>query len=132
MTLAELFEVIQSRQQSAPPGSYTAKLFAAGEDEIVKKVGEEAIEVVLAVKGQGDSRVVEELADLYYHSLVLLAARGLIRTGSAQSISPERIFSNTKYPVIILVKLAGGSGSSARWASNTSPLSNSITTWALA
>jgi phosphoribosyl-ATP pyrophosphohydrolase len=77
MTLAELFEVIRSRQRSAPPGSYTAKLLAAGEDEIVKKVGEEAIEVVLAVKGQGDGRVIEELADLYYHSLVLLAARGL-------------------------------------------------------
>ena len=44
---------------------------------MVKKVGEEAIEVVLAVKGQGNQRVVEEMADLYYHSLVLLAARGL-------------------------------------------------------
>jgi phosphoribosyl-ATP pyrophosphohydrolase len=77
MTLAELYELIAARRQSAPPGSYTAQLFAAGEDEIVKKVGEEAIEVVLAVKGQGDQRVIEELADLYYHSLVLLAARGL-------------------------------------------------------
>lgn len=77
MTLGELFEVILSRRQSAPPGSYTARLFAAGEDEIVKKLGEEAIEVVLAVKGQGDRRVLEEMADLYYHSLVLLAARGL-------------------------------------------------------
>lgn len=77
MTLGELFEVILSRRQSAPPGSYTARLLAAGEDEIVKKLGEEAIEVVLAVKGQGDRRVLEEMADLYYHSLVLLAARGL-------------------------------------------------------
>ena len=49
----------------------------AGEDEIVKKVGEEAVEVILAVKGQGDERVVAEVADLFYHSLVLLAARGL-------------------------------------------------------
>jgi phosphoribosyl-ATP pyrophosphohydrolase len=77
MTLAELYELIAARRLSAPAGSYTAQLFAAGEDEIVKKVGEEAIEVVLAVKGQGDQRVIEELADLYYHSLVLLAARGL-------------------------------------------------------
>jgi phosphoribosyl-ATP pyrophosphohydrolase len=52
-------------------------LFAAGADEIVKKVGEEAIEVVLAAKGQGDERLVSELADLLYHALVLLAARGL-------------------------------------------------------
>ncbi|MCC7358380.1 MAG: phosphoribosyl-ATP diphosphatase [Anaerolineales bacterium] len=80
MTLQELFSLIQSRRQSAPPGSYTARLFAAGEDEIVKKVGEEVVEVILAVKGQGDQRVISEVADLYYHSLVLLAARGLTLT----------------------------------------------------
>ncbi len=77
MTLGELFEIILSRRQAAPPGSYTARLLAAGEDEIVKKVGEEAVEVILAVKSQGNERVVAEVADLYYHSLVLLAARGL-------------------------------------------------------
>ena len=77
MTLPELYELIVSRRAQAPAGSYTASLFAAGEDEIVKKLGEEAIEVVLAAKGQGDARVIEEVADLYYHSLVLLAARGL-------------------------------------------------------
>lgn len=77
MTLGELFSLICRRRENAPPDSYTARLFAAGEDEIVKKVGEEAVEVVLAVKGQGNARVVAELADLFYHSLVLLAARGL-------------------------------------------------------
>ena len=77
MNLSDLFELVAARRENAPPGSYTASLFAAGEDEIVKKVGEEAIEVVLAVKGQGDARVIEEVADLYYHSLVLLASRGL-------------------------------------------------------
>lgn len=77
MTLEQLFELVRSRRESAPPGSYTANLFAAGEDEIVKKVGEEAVEVILAAKGQGDRRVIEEVADLYYHSLVLLASRGL-------------------------------------------------------
>src|SRR5881392_2297603 len=77
MKLDQLFELVRGRRASAPAGSYTAQLFAAGEDEIVKKVGEEAIEVILAVKGQGDERVIEEVADLYYHSLVLLAARDL-------------------------------------------------------
>jgi phosphoribosyl-ATP pyrophosphohydrolase len=77
MNLAELYDLVRSRRESAPPGSYTARLFAAGEDEIVKKVGEEAVEVILAVKGQGDERVVSEVADLFYHTLVLLAARGL-------------------------------------------------------
>jgi phosphoribosyl-ATP pyrophosphohydrolase len=77
MTLPELFALIQARRQNPPPGSYTAQLFAAGEDEMVKKVGEEAVEVILAVKGQGDARVISEVADLFYHTLVLLAARGL-------------------------------------------------------
>jgi phosphoribosyl-ATP pyrophosphohydrolase len=75
--LQRLFDIIQDRKANPSAGSYTARLFAAGEDEVVKKVGEEAVEVILAVKGQGDRRVVEEVADLFYHTLVLLAARGL-------------------------------------------------------
>lgn len=75
--LARLFALIEDRKAHPKPGSYTNSLFDAGEDEIVKKVGEEAIEVVLAVKGQGDARVISELADLTYHCLVLLAQRGL-------------------------------------------------------
>ena len=77
MTLNRLFDLICSRRENPPPGSYTAQLFAAGEDEIVKKVGEEAVEVILAVKGQGDERVISEVADLFYHTLVLLAAKKL-------------------------------------------------------
>ena len=77
MTLTQLFDVIQARKQTASPNSYTATLLAAGEDEVVKKVGEEAVEVILAVKGQGDERVISEVADLFYHTLVLLAVRNL-------------------------------------------------------
>ena len=75
--LNELFETILDRQTNPTPGSYTAKLLAAGEDEILKKVGEEAMEVILAAKGQGDEQLIFEVADLFYHLLVLLAARGL-------------------------------------------------------
>jgi phosphoribosyl-ATP pyrophosphohydrolase len=75
--LDELFATIIDRQAHPRPGSYTARLLEAGEDEILKKVGEEAMEVILAAKGQGDGRVVSEIADLFYHLLVLLAARGL-------------------------------------------------------
>lgn len=75
--LHQLFTIIEDRKTNPVPGSYTARLFAAGEDEIVKKVGEEAVEVILATKGQGDERVIAEVADLFYHTLVLLAARGL-------------------------------------------------------
>ncbi|MGD8244369.1 MAG: bifunctional phosphoribosyl-AMP cyclohydrolase/phosphoribosyl-ATP diphosphatase HisIE [Anaerolineae bacterium] len=75
--LDELYEVVLDRWANRPPGSYTAQLLDAGEDEILKKVGEEAMEVIIAAKGQGDERVVSEIADLIYHLLVLLAARGL-------------------------------------------------------
>ncbi len=75
--LDQLYATIASRKTDAPPDSYTAKLFAAGENEIVKKMGEEAIEVIVAAKGQSDERVVSEMADLMYHALVLLAARGI-------------------------------------------------------
>ncbi len=75
--LHELFSIILDRQAHPREGSYTARLFADGQDVILKKVGEEAMEVVLAAKGQGDQRVVEEVADLFYHTLVLLAQCGL-------------------------------------------------------
>jgi phosphoribosyl-ATP pyrophosphohydrolase len=69
--------IIQQRQAEPIPASYTARLFAQGEDEIIKKVGEEAIEVILAAKGQGNERLISETADLIYHTLVLLTAHGL-------------------------------------------------------
>lgn len=75
--LARVFAVIEDRKANPKPGSYTNRLLDAGEDEIVKKIGEEAVEVILAVKGQGDERVISELADLTYHCLVLLAQRRL-------------------------------------------------------
>jgi phosphoribosyl-ATP pyrophosphohydrolase len=77
MNLEELYQIICSRRDASTEESYTARLMAMGEDEIVKKVGEEAVEVILATKGQGDQRLVEEIADLTYHTLVLLAYRGI-------------------------------------------------------
>ena len=73
----QLFATLQDRKTNPTPGSYTASLLADGEDEIVKKIGEEAVEVILAAKSQGDQRVVEETADLVYHLLVLLVSRDL-------------------------------------------------------
>lgn len=68
-----LFATIQDRKTNPQEGSYTTSLFNAGEDEIAQKVGEEAIEVILAAKGQGNQRLIEESADLIYHLLVLIA-----------------------------------------------------------
>ncbi len=76
-TIQQLWTVIQSRKAEMPEGSYTAYLFRTGENEILKKIGEEAVEIIIAAKGEGDDRVIYESADLIYHLLVLLAARGL-------------------------------------------------------
>jgi len=75
--LEDLFAVIVDRYHDRPLSSYTASLFNAGEDEILKKIGEEATEVVIAAKGEGDERLISELADLIFHLLVLVAGREL-------------------------------------------------------
>jgi phosphoribosyl-ATP pyrophosphohydrolase len=75
--LDELSEVIEDRRKNPRAGSYTSQLFASGEDEIYKKIGEEAIEVILAGKGQGNQRIVEEVSDLLYHLLVMLSLKGI-------------------------------------------------------
>ena len=73
----ELFQTLQDRKIHPQTGSYTNELLVTGEDEIVKKIGEEAIELILAAKGQGNQRLVEETADLLFHVLVLLVSRDL-------------------------------------------------------
>ncbi len=73
MKLSNLYQIIQNRKENPSPESYTSGLFNAGQDEICKKVGEEAIEVIIAAKGQGKQRLIEEVSDLTYHILVLLA-----------------------------------------------------------
>jgi phosphoribosyl-ATP pyrophosphohydrolase len=75
--LSELFEIILDRQKNPQPGSYTNKLLDGNLDMILQKVGEESVEVILAAKGQGNQRLVEEISDLFYHTLVLLARQGL-------------------------------------------------------
>ncbi len=86
MTLTDLYQTICDRRDHPTPSSYTARLLSEGEDEIVKKVGEEAVEVILAAKSQGDQRLVEEVADLTYHVLVLLASRGLTPANIQQEL----------------------------------------------
>ncbi|WP_075075306.1 phosphoribosyl-ATP diphosphatase [Longilinea arvoryzae] len=85
--IEELYQRILTRKSASPDISYTARLFTLGEDEIVKKVGEEAIEVILAAKSQGNLRLVEEVADLTYHVLVLLALRGVSPTDVAAELA---------------------------------------------
>ena len=76
-TLQRLAEVIESRRQGDPASSYVARLFAKGTDAILKKIGEEATETVMAAKDGDRQKIVCEVADLWFHSLIALAQFGL-------------------------------------------------------
>ncbi|MEN9422859.1 MAG: hypothetical protein RL122_242, partial [Pseudomonadota bacterium] len=75
--LTQLAEVLESRKQAAPDSSYVAKLYAKGLDAILKKIGEEATETVMAAKDGEPDKIVYEVADLWFHTLVLLAQQNL-------------------------------------------------------
>ena len=77
MSIQWLFDVIENRKKNPTEQSYTSSLFAEGLPKIAQTVGEEGTEVVVAALAQEDQRLVEEVADLTYHTLVLLSARGL-------------------------------------------------------
>jgi phosphoribosyl-ATP pyrophosphohydrolase len=77
MSIQWLFDVIQDRKKNPSEKSYTASLFIGGLTKMAQKVGEEGTEVVVAALAQDDQRLIEEVADLTFHTLVLLSARGL-------------------------------------------------------
>ena len=76
-TLQRLAQVLEERKSADPDSSYVASLYAKGLDSILKKIGEEATETVIAAKGGDKDQIVYEMADLWFHSLVLLAQQGL-------------------------------------------------------
>jgi phosphoribosyl-ATP pyrophosphohydrolase len=75
--LMQLAQVLEARKSAAADSSYVASLYAKGLDTILKKVGEEATETVIAAKGGDKDQLVYETADLWFHTLVLLAHQGL-------------------------------------------------------
>ena len=77
MSIQWLFDVIEDRKNHPTEKSYTASLFAEGLPKIAQKVGEESAEVIVAALAQDNQRLIEEVADLTYYTLVLLSARGL-------------------------------------------------------
>ena len=83
----ELFATIKQRQKDLPKDSYTAKLFNDGTDRIVQKIGEEAVEVVIAGKNKDKKEISYEMADLWYHCLVFLAD---------SNMKPEDIYKELK------------------------------------
>ncbi|MCW8881553.1 MAG: phosphoribosyl-ATP diphosphatase [Sedimenticola sp.] len=75
--LERLAQVLESRKEADPESSYVAKLYSKGLDAILKKIGEEATETVMAAKDGDKEKIVYETADLWFHTLVLLAHQGL-------------------------------------------------------
>ncbi len=77
MILDDLCSVIRDRKLNPREGSYVVSLLAKGRDEILKKIGEEAIEVIVASKDEDREQVVRELADLWFHCMILMPEHGL-------------------------------------------------------
>jgi phosphoribosyl-ATP pyrophosphohydrolase/phosphoribosyl-AMP cyclohydrolase len=88
--LDQLYELIESRERERPAGSYTTYLFNEGLDKILKKVGEESAETIIAAKNDDDARLTAEASDLLYHLLVLLVARGLSLADVAEELASRR------------------------------------------
>jgi phosphoribosyl-ATP pyrophosphohydrolase/phosphoribosyl-AMP cyclohydrolase len=75
--LDRLYDLVKEREKSRPVDSYTSYLFNQGLDKILKKLGEESTETIVAAKNNEDERLISEVADLVYHLIVLLVARGI-------------------------------------------------------
>jgi len=75
--LNRLAQTLETRKSADPESSYAAKLYTKGLDSILKKIGEESAEVIIAAKDGDKAQVVHEVADLWFHTLVLLAQQGL-------------------------------------------------------
>ncbi len=75
--LQQLAQVLEQRKLEPPEKSYVASLYAKGLDTILKKIGEEAAETIIAGKGGDKQQIIYETADLWFHSMVLLASQGL-------------------------------------------------------
>ncbi len=96
-TLEELYAIIKGRKETPKEGSYTNYLFDKGLDKILKKVGEEATEVVIAAKNEDSRELVYETADVLYHLLVLLVEKGVSYEAILEELaSREGIISKTQ------------------------------------
>ncbi len=103
--LLKLYEVVKERKTANPESSYTARLYAKGTNKIAQKLGEEAVETVIAAVDEGNERLVRESADLLYHMLVLWAHKGVLPSEVWQEL--ERRFGTSGVAVKEARKKAG-------------------------
>jgi phosphoribosyl-ATP pyrophosphohydrolase/phosphoribosyl-AMP cyclohydrolase len=104
ITINKLYTLIADRKARRPEGSYTTYLFNSGLDKILKKIAEESGEVIIAAKNGSQAEVVSELADLFYHIVVLMVERD-IRLGDVQDELarraglPAKVRDSEAYPI---------------------------------
>lgn len=91
MTLKELYKIIEERKEKMPAGSYVASLFKEGQERIIQKVGEEAVEVIIAAKNESKARVISEVADLIFHLLVLLSSCNITLQDIEKELTKRRL-----------------------------------------
>ena len=89
--LQELYQVILTRKDEAQEGSYTCYLFEQGIDKILKKVGEECAETIIAAKNGNNEETVGEICDLLYHLLVMMAQQGIPYTDVAKVLEQRSL-----------------------------------------
>ncbi|MBB6622760.1 phosphoribosyl-ATP diphosphatase [Clostridium gasigenes] len=95
--MKDLYEVILGRKNSKEEGSYTSYLFAKGIDKILKKIGEESTEVIISAKGTDKEEQINEICDLSYHLLVMMAELGIsVDEVEAQLIKRKEKINNFK------------------------------------
>src|SRR5204863_4193483 len=88
--IADLYATLQERKRADASSSYVARLYRDGIDAILKKVGEEAAETIIAAKNTDRAALVHELADLWFHSLVLMAAKDVPLTDLTDELARRR------------------------------------------
>ncbi len=96
MTLKQLYAIIENRKKKMPEDSYVASLFKEGPDTIVQKVGEEAVEVIIAAKNESRERIISEVADLIFHLLVMLSLFNITPSDILKELSKRQHLSKGK------------------------------------
>lgn len=91
MKLEKLYSIIIDRKINRPTGSYVASLFAGNRDRCIQKIGEEATEVVIAAKNNNKKRQVEEITDLFFHLLIVMAKLGINLNDLYQELDKRHI-----------------------------------------
>ncbi len=98
ITVEELYVIIENRKKNLLKSSYVTNLFKKGDDAILQKIGEEATEIIIAGKNESRERVISEIADLWFHTLILLVQRNIAISDIFSELQKRRVTGTRKNP----------------------------------